>query len=76
MFDKMEQELTTLILVSSKYSYFSFLCWTLILGEMQDIVTSCGYEIISNQYVLRETVNKKENVHVPRVFLQGKFVKR
>lgn len=76
MFDKMEQELTTLILVSSKYSYFSFLCWNLILGEMQDIVTSCGYEIISNQYVLRETVNKKENVHVPRVFLQGKFVKR
>ena len=28
-----------------------------------------------NEYVLRETVNKKEQLCVPRVFVQSKFVK-
>ena len=34
-----------------------------------------GFSVKSLQYVLRETVNKKEQVSVQRVFLQGKFVK-
>lgn len=34
-----------------------------------------GYEEVVNEYVLRETVNKKEGLCVPRVFLQSKFQK-
>lgn len=30
---------------------------------------------VANDYVLRETVNKKEGLCVPRVFLQSKFTK-
>ncbi|XP_037587858.1 tRNA N(3)-methylcytidine methyltransferase METTL6 isoform X1 [Cebus imitator] len=34
-----------------------------------------GYEEVVNEYVFRETVNKKEGLCVPRVFLQSKFQK-
>ncbi|XP_050986453.1 tRNA N(3)-methylcytidine methyltransferase METTL6 [Labeo rohita] len=34
-----------------------------------------GFETLVNEYVLRETVNKKEGLCVPRVFLQSKFRK-
>ncbi|XP_010216414.1 PREDICTED: methyltransferase-like protein 6 isoform X2 [Tinamus guttatus] len=34
-----------------------------------------GYEQVANEYVQRETVNRKEGLCVPRVFLQGKFRK-
>ncbi|XP_006883462.1 PREDICTED: methyltransferase-like protein 6 [Elephantulus edwardii] len=34
-----------------------------------------GYEEVLNEYVLRETVNRKEGLSVPRVFLQSKFRK-
>ncbi|XP_064023315.1 tRNA N(3)-methylcytidine methyltransferase METTL6 [Pogoniulus pusillus] len=34
-----------------------------------------GYEQVANDYVQRETVNRKEQLCVPRVFLQGKFQK-
>lgn len=34
-----------------------------------------GFKSITNDYVLRETVNKKEGLCVPRVFLQSKFTK-
>ncbi|XP_060104846.1 tRNA N(3)-methylcytidine methyltransferase METTL6 [Heteronotia binoei] len=36
---------------------------------------SVGYEEVMNEYVLRETVNKKKGLSVPRVFLQSKFRK-
>ncbi|XP_033108272.1 tRNA N(3)-methylcytidine methyltransferase METTL6-like [Anneissia japonica] len=34
-----------------------------------------GFIIDKNEYVLRETVNKKEGLCVPRVFVQSKFIK-
>lgn len=34
-----------------------------------------GLQLVTNDYVLRETVNKKEGLCVPRVFLQSKFTK-
>ncbi|XP_041844177.1 tRNA N(3)-methylcytidine methyltransferase METTL6 [Melanotaenia boesemani] len=34
-----------------------------------------GFQSVANDYVLRETVNKKEGLCVPRVFLQSKFIK-
>ncbi|XP_051871850.1 tRNA N(3)-methylcytidine methyltransferase METTL6 isoform X3 [Pristis pectinata] len=39
------------------------------------LLTSAGYEVLVNEYVFRETVNKKEGLCVPRVFLQCKFKK-
>ncbi|KAM6967642.1 tRNA N(3)-cytidine methyltransferase METTL6 [Aplochiton taeniatus] len=34
-----------------------------------------GFQRVTNDYVLRQTVNKKEGLCVPRVFLQSKFTK-
>uniref|UniRef100_A0A8D0DLN4 tRNA N(3)-cytidine methyltransferase n=1 Tax=Salvator merianae TaxID=96440 RepID=A0A8D0DLN4_SALMN len=42
---------------------------------LAELFTSVGYETVVNEYVLRETVNKKEGLSVPRVFLQSKFRK-
>ncbi|GIY06846.1 tRNA N(3)-methylcytidine methyltransferase METTL6 [Caerostris extrusa] len=39
------------------------------------LVTEAGFKIVSNKYVSRETVNHKESICVPRVYIQGKFVK-
>ncbi|XP_044311512.1 tRNA N(3)-methylcytidine methyltransferase METTL6 isoform X1 [Varanus komodoensis] len=42
---------------------------------LAELFLSEGYEQVVNEYVLRETVNKKEGLCVPRVFLQSKFQK-
>ncbi|KAI4811642.1 hypothetical protein KUCAC02_014521 [Chaenocephalus aceratus] len=40
-----------------------------------ELFADAGLQSVSNDYVLRETVNKKEGLCVPRVFLQSKFTK-
>nr|XP_046157184.1 tRNA N(3)-methylcytidine methyltransferase METTL6-like [Oncorhynchus gorbuscha] len=40
---------------------------------LADLFRGVGFESVTNEYVLRETVNKKEGLCVPRVFLQSKF---
>ncbi|XP_069814422.1 tRNA N(3)-methylcytidine methyltransferase METTL6 isoform X2 [Dendropsophus ebraccatus] len=42
---------------------------------LQHLFTEAGYREVSNEYVLRDTVNKKEGLCVPRVFVQSKFYK-
>ncbi|KAK9514398.1 hypothetical protein VZT92_027866 [Zoarces viviparus] len=42
---------------------------------LAELCTDAGLQSVSNDYVLRETVNKKEGLCVPRVFLQSKFTK-
>ncbi|XP_016849885.1 tRNA N(3)-methylcytidine methyltransferase METTL6 isoform X2 [Anolis carolinensis] len=42
---------------------------------LAELFLSAGYKQVVNEYVLRETVNKKEGLCVPRVFLQSKFQK-
>uniref|UniRef100_A0A3B4FYR4 tRNA N(3)-cytidine methyltransferase n=1 Tax=Pundamilia nyererei TaxID=303518 RepID=A0A3B4FYR4_9CICH len=42
---------------------------------LAELFEKTGFKCISNDYVLRETVNKKEGLCVPRVFLQSKFMK-
>ncbi|XP_008322015.1 tRNA N(3)-cytidine methyltransferase METTL6 [Cynoglossus semilaevis] len=42
---------------------------------LAEIFEDQGFQTITNDYVLRETVNKKEGLCVPRVFLQSKFTK-
>lgn len=51
----------------------AFFFSTEILGN---IFTDAGFEVVTNEYVMRETVNKKEGLCVPRVFVQGKFKKK
>ncbi|XP_035601923.2 tRNA N(3)-methylcytidine methyltransferase METTL6-like [Oncorhynchus keta] len=40
---------------------------------LADLFRGVGFESVNNEYVLRETVNKKEGLCVPRVFIQSKF---
>ncbi|KAM4881701.1 tRNA N(3)-cytidine methyltransferase METTL6 isoform 2-T2 [Thomomys bottae] len=42
---------------------------------LAQLFVDAGYEEVVNEYVFRETVNKKEGLCVPRVFLQSKFQK-
>jgi methyltransferase-like protein 6 len=43
-----------------------------LLGK---IFVEAGFEIRSNVYIHRRTINKKEDLDVPRIFVQGKFQK-
>ncbi|XP_055328847.1 tRNA N(3)-methylcytidine methyltransferase METTL6-like [Paramacrobiotus metropolitanus] len=49
------------------YSYF------FSLEETRRLFEEAGFEAISCDYVFRETSNKKEDICVPRIFVQGKF---
>lgn len=40
---------------------------------LTELFEDSGFRCVANDYVLRETVNKKEGLCVPRVFLQSKF---
>nr|CAB3263775.1 methyltransferase-like protein 6 [Phallusia mammillata] len=42
---------------------------------MEMLVKKTGFRVVSNEYVMRETINHKKNIKVPRVFLQGKYQK-
>lgn len=47
-----------------------------LLSEfLAELFEDSGLQSVANDYVLRETVNKKEGLCVPRVFLQSKFTK-
>ncbi|EPY76588.1 methyltransferase-like protein [Camelus ferus] len=46
-----------------------------LLDFLAQLFLDTGYEAEVNEYVFRETVNKKEGLRVPRVFLQSKFRK-
>ncbi|KAM7343197.1 tRNA N(3)-cytidine methyltransferase METTL6 [Cochliomyia hominivorax] len=43
--------------------------------ELAKLFKDNGFEIICNSYVHRRTLNVKEGIDVPRIFLQGKFKK-
>ncbi|XP_034653196.1 tRNA N(3)-methylcytidine methyltransferase METTL6 [Drosophila subobscura] len=44
--------------------------------EVAQLFTQSGFEVLTNAYVHRRTLNIKEGVDVPRIFLQGKFRKK
>lgn len=48
---------------------------SLISEFLAELFQGAGLQTVANDYVLRETVNKKEGLCVPRVFLQSKFIK-
>ena len=41
--------------------------------KLAELFRSAGFEVVSNEYVYRETVNRKEGLCVPRIFVQAKF---
>lgn len=44
--------------------------------EVAKLFLENGFEVITNAYVHRRTLNLKEGIDVPRIFLQGKFRKK
>jgi len=44
--------------------------------EIESLTSSLGFSTRSLEYVKRRTVNKKEGVDVPRLFIQGVFVRQ
>lgn len=50
-------------------------CSACLIEFLAQLFMDTGYEEVVNEYVFRETVNKKEGLCVPRVFLQSKFRK-
>ncbi|XP_012278415.1 methyltransferase-like protein 6 [Orussus abietinus] len=45
------------------------------IEEVQDMFTSMGFETLSCSYIHRRTINVKEKIDVPRIFVQAKFKK-
>ncbi|CAK9817889.1 tRNA N(3)-methylcytidine methyltransferase METTL6 [Anthophora quadrimaculata] len=45
------------------------------LEEVSNLFVSIGFKILTCNYVHRRTVNLKEKIDVPRIFIQGKFEK-
>ena len=41
-----------------------------------ELFSKAGFDVVVNEYVHRQTVNKKEGLSVPRVFVQSKFSKK
>lgn len=42
---------------------------------LEKLLLESGFKVTANSYVSRKTVNAKENISVPRVYIQGKFLK-
>ncbi|ALC40725.1 CG34195 [Drosophila busckii] len=43
--------------------------------QLAQLFSSQGFQVLNNNYVHRRTLNLKEGIDVPRIFLQGKFSK-
>lgn len=43
--------------------------------EIGDLFRSAGFEVVVNSYIHRRTINPKEKIDVPRIFVQSKFRK-
>uniref|UniRef100_A0A182WGP8 tRNA N(3)-methylcytidine methyltransferase n=1 Tax=Anopheles minimus TaxID=112268 RepID=A0A182WGP8_9DIPT len=43
--------------------------------EVSELFRKVGFTVVVNSYIHRRTINPKENIDVPRIFVQGKFSK-
>lgn len=43
--------------------------------EVGDLFREAGFEVVTNSYIHRRTINPKEGIDVPRIFVQAKFRK-
>lgn len=55
-----------------KFLQFGLCCET---EKLDELFTSAGFRVAKSEYVFRRTVNRKEEIDVQRVFVQGKYVK-
>lgn len=46
------------------------------IEKVAELFAAAGFLAAKTEYIFRETINRKEGLNVPRVFVQGKFVKR
>uniref|UniRef100_A0A182JDB2 tRNA N(3)-methylcytidine methyltransferase n=1 Tax=Anopheles atroparvus TaxID=41427 RepID=A0A182JDB2_ANOAO len=44
-------------------------------AEVSKLFQQVGFSVLVNSYIHRRTINPKENIDVPRIFVQGKFQK-
>jgi len=51
-------------------------CFYFEVEALKQLFVDAGFEAAECRYVQRQTVNKKEDVSVPRVFVQAQFVKK
>ena len=56
--------------------YFIIRSFFFSIEHIQELMTKTGFDILTCHYVHRRTVNKKEGVDEPRVFVQGRFIKK
>ena len=42
---------------------------------VETLFHQAGFQTLVNEYAHRRTVNKKEGIDVPRIFVQAKFIK-
>lgn len=62
--------------IVSTLSYLSLLCFCVCcIDKLDEIFSKSGYRPVSRSYVQRRTINKKEDVDVPRIFVQGRYEK-
>lgn len=57
------------------YFLYDFRSYYFSLEYLNELFTKTGYAVINSSYIHRRTVNKKENIDLPRIFVQGKFRK-
>ena len=43
--------------------------------KLAELCVCAGYEVTENRYIQKQTVNHKDSLSVPRIFIQGRFVK-
>ncbi|XP_063900877.1 tRNA N(3)-methylcytidine methyltransferase METTL6-like [Zophobas morio] len=46
------------------------------LEFLQELFSSQGFQVVSNEYLFTETINRKEKINVERVFVQSRFLKK
>lgn len=52
-----------------------YVCAYICAEKLAELVKGAGFDVVENRYVQKETVNVKEGVSAPRVFIQGRFIK-
>lgn len=67
---KLVETLSILLLVEIDFRSYYF-----TQTEMCELAERTGFSVLTNGYVNRRTVNVKENVDAPRIFLQCKLSK-
>lgn len=43
--------------------------------KLDELFSAAGYRVAASEYIYRRTVNRKEEINVQRVFVQGRYVK-